>query len=144
MIYVLTIPLVTGGVILSIMMDPTGWHPITVWRQTIGVFRGPLLKGVMADLRKYMRPGFHPDDIDTTALFGAVARRTLRLRRRSGRPPQVSMAAQPPRSPRPPRPTATQQTHARARGGTVGNHQVCQPISRLVELAVGHRAALAG
>ncbi|GBE67560.1 hypothetical protein MFM001_40220 [Mycobacterium sp. MFM001] len=75
-IYVLTIPIVTGGVILSIMMDPSGWHPITVWRQTIGVFRGPLLKGVMADLRKYMRPGFHPDDIDTSELL-EVWRREL-------------------------------------------------------------------
>lgn len=67
--YVLTIPVVTGGVVLSIMTDPSGWRPITVLRQTIGVFRGPLLKGVMADLRKYMRPGFHPDDIDTTELL---------------------------------------------------------------------------
>ncbi|ORV08624.1 metal-dependent hydrolase [Mycobacterium celatum] len=68
-IYVLTIPVVTGGVALSIMLDPTGWRPITVLRQTIGVFRGPLLKGLMADLRKYMRPGFHPDDIDTSELL---------------------------------------------------------------------------
>lgn len=67
--YVLTIPVATVAVMLSIMTDRSGWHPITVWRQTIGVFRGPLLKGVMADLRKYMRPGFHPDDIDTTALL---------------------------------------------------------------------------
>ncbi|MCV7261055.1 metal-dependent hydrolase [Mycobacterium shimoidei] len=68
-VYVLTIPVVTGGVMVSIMTDPSGRRPITVLRQTIGVFRGPLLKGVMADLRKYMRPGFHPDDIDTTELL---------------------------------------------------------------------------
>lgn len=67
--YVLTIPVVTGGVMVSIMTDPFGWRLITVLRQTIGVFRGPLLKGVMADLRKYMKPGFHPDDIDTTELM---------------------------------------------------------------------------
>lgn len=68
-VYGLTIPVVTAGVMLSIMTDPTGWHPIKVLRQTLGVFRGPLLDGVMADLRKYMRPGFHPDDIDTGELL---------------------------------------------------------------------------
>ncbi|MGH3521877.1 MAG: metal-dependent hydrolase [Mycobacterium sp.] len=67
--YVLTIPVATAGVMLSILTDTTGWRPITVLRQTIGVFRGPLLKGVMADLRKYMKPGFHPDDIDTGELL---------------------------------------------------------------------------
>ncbi len=67
--YVLTIPVATAGVMLSILTDPAGWHPIRVLRQTIGVFLGPLLKGVMADLRKYMKPGFHPDDIDTGELL---------------------------------------------------------------------------
>src|SRR5699024_1375335 len=67
--YVLTIPVVTGGVVLSILTDPTGWRPIKVLRQTIDVFRGPLLEGVMADLREYMKPGFRPDDIDTSRLL---------------------------------------------------------------------------
>ncbi|GBE65284.1 hypothetical protein MFM001_17460 [Mycobacterium sp. MFM001] len=66
--YYLTIPVVTVGVLLSIATDPRGWHPITVLRQTIGLFRGPLVKGLMADLRTYMRPGFHPDDIETDYL----------------------------------------------------------------------------
>ncbi|MEB3031997.1 metal-dependent hydrolase [[Mycobacterium] nativiensis] len=67
--YVFTIPVVTAGVVLSILTDPRGWRPIRLLRQTHYVFRGPLLRGLMADLRKYMRPGFHPDDIDTTALL---------------------------------------------------------------------------
>ncbi|TDH50286.1 metal-dependent hydrolase [Mycobacterium eburneum] len=66
--YGLTIPLVTVGVLMSIATDPSGWHPIQVARETIGIYRGPLVKGLMADLRSYLRPGFHPDDIDTEAL----------------------------------------------------------------------------
>ncbi|MEZ0362568.1 metal-dependent hydrolase [Mycobacterium sp. pUA109] len=66
--YGLTIPMVTVGVLLSIATDPPGWRPIRVLGETIGIYRGPLVKGLMADLRSYMRPGFHPDDIDTTAL----------------------------------------------------------------------------
>ncbi|PIB79730.1 metal-dependent hydrolase [Mycobacterium celatum] len=66
--YYFTIPVVTVGVLLSIATDPRGWRPITVLRQTIGLFRGPLVKGLMADLRTYMRPGFHPDDIETDHL----------------------------------------------------------------------------
>lgn len=77
--YAFTIPVVTVGVSLSIATDPRGWRPIRVARQTRDVFRGPLVNGLMADLRKYMKPGFHPDDIDTgplveqwrTELFGA-------------------------------------------------------------------------
>lgn len=66
--YVLTIPVVTVATVLSVLTDPKGWHPIKVLRQTIGIFRGPLVRGLMADLRAYMRPGFHPDDIDTRQL----------------------------------------------------------------------------
>jgi hypothetical protein len=67
--YAFTIPFVTVGVALSILTDPRGWRPIKLLRQTHYVFRGPILKGLMAELRKYLRPGFHPDDIDTTALL---------------------------------------------------------------------------
>jgi uncharacterized protein len=68
-LYAVTIPAVTVGVMLSIAADPQGWRPIKVARQTRAVFRGPLVKGLMADLRKYMKPGFHPDDIDTGPLL---------------------------------------------------------------------------
>jgi predicted metal-dependent hydrolase len=67
LMYYVTIPLVTGGVVLSVLTDPRGWRPIAVARQTLEIFRGPLLRGFMAEIRPYMRRGFHPDDIDTTA-----------------------------------------------------------------------------
>jgi uncharacterized protein len=67
--YVFTIPVVTLGVVLSILTDPRGWRPIRLLRQTRYVFRGPLVKGLMADLGTYLRPGFHPDDIDTGQLL---------------------------------------------------------------------------
>lgn len=66
--YTLTIPVVTGGVMLSMTTDPTAWRPLTALRQTWGVFRGPLVKGLLGELRPYLRPGFHPDDVDTDAL----------------------------------------------------------------------------
>ncbi len=67
--YIFTIPGAALGVMLSILTDPRGWRPIKLIRQAHYVFRGPILKGLMADLRKYMRPGFHPDDIDTEELL---------------------------------------------------------------------------
>ncbi|TDH50285.1 metal-dependent hydrolase [Mycobacterium eburneum] len=67
--YVFTIPVVTVGVALSILTDPRGWRPIQLLRQTRYVFRGPILRGLMAELRTYLKPGFHPDDIDTTDLL---------------------------------------------------------------------------
>ncbi|MUM19790.1 metal-dependent hydrolase [Mycobacterium sp. CBMA271] len=64
-----TLPVVTLGVLGSILTDPKGWKPITVLRQTYDVFRGPLVRGLLRDVAKYMRPGFHPDDIDTGPLL---------------------------------------------------------------------------
>jgi uncharacterized protein len=66
--YGLTVPVVTVGVLLSIATDPRGWRPIKVARQTLDIFRGPLVKGLMADLRVYLKPGFHPDDVETGQL----------------------------------------------------------------------------
>ncbi|AGP63672.1 metal-dependent hydrolase [Mycobacterium intracellulare subsp. yongonense 05-1390] len=68
-LYVLAVPVITIGVLLSIATVPKDWHPIKVARQARAVFRGPLLKGLIADLRIYMKPGFHPDDVDTCALL---------------------------------------------------------------------------
>jgi predicted metal-dependent hydrolase len=67
--YYLTIPLVTAAVIFSILLDPTAWRPIKVLRQTYGVFRGPLLRGILAEIHEYLRPGFHPDDVLTDDLL---------------------------------------------------------------------------
>lgn len=64
--YFLTIPVVTAAVALSILLDPTAWpRPITVLRQTYGVFRGPLVRGILGEIHEYLRPGFHPDDVPT-------------------------------------------------------------------------------
>ncbi|MDX1878820.1 metal-dependent hydrolase [Mycolicibacterium sp. 141076] len=68
--YFLTIPVVTAAVALSILLDPTVWpRPITVLRQTYGVFRGPLLRGFLGEIAEYLRPGFHPDDVPTDELL---------------------------------------------------------------------------
>lgn len=66
--YEVTIPITTALVMMSILTDRSGWRPFKVLRQTYEVFRGPLVKGLMGDLRVYMRPGFHPDDVDTAQL----------------------------------------------------------------------------
>ncbi|WP_236734125.1 metal-dependent hydrolase [Mycolicibacter kumamotonensis] len=68
-LYSVMIPFLVTAVLLSIALDPTGWRPIKVLRQTKAVFTGPLYQGLMRDLRKYLKPGFHPDDIDHTALL---------------------------------------------------------------------------
>jgi predicted metal-dependent hydrolase len=64
--YYVTIPGVTAAVMVSVLTDPRGWRPIAVTRQTWEIFRGPFLRGFMAEIKPYMRRGFHPDDIDTT------------------------------------------------------------------------------
>lgn len=40
-----------------------------VLRETVGVVRGPLLRGFYREMKPFMRRGFHPDDIDTNALL---------------------------------------------------------------------------
>ncbi|MBJ8344692.1 metal-dependent hydrolase [Antrihabitans sp. YC2-6] len=68
-LYYAMIPFLTAAVLVSIATDPAAWRPIKVARQTIGLFRGPLLRGLMPELRVYMKRGFHPDDVDTSALL---------------------------------------------------------------------------
>ncbi|QLY30572.1 metal-dependent hydrolase [Nocardia huaxiensis] len=67
--YYFTIPAVSLGVLASILSDPRSWRPFKVLRQSIALYRGPIVKGLMKEMRPYMRPGFHPDDIDTTELL---------------------------------------------------------------------------
>ncbi|MGV0586828.1 metal-dependent hydrolase [Mycobacteroides chelonae] len=69
LLYYSMIPVLTVAVLASIATDPAGWRPITVARQAVGFFRGPIMRGLMGDLRIYMKRGFHPDDVDTTALL---------------------------------------------------------------------------
>ncbi|WP_100467305.1 metal-dependent hydrolase [Mycobacteroides abscessus] len=50
--------------------DPVGRkQPWRVLRETVGVVRGPLLRGFYREMKPFMRRGFHPDDIDTNALL---------------------------------------------------------------------------
>jgi len=64
-----TFAFVTAAVVVSILMDPTAWRPIKVLRQTWGLFRGPLVRGLLAEIHEYLRPGFHPDDVQTGELL---------------------------------------------------------------------------
>lgn len=66
--YYMTLPLVALGVFASILTDPRAWRPIKAIRQAVHLMRGPLVKGLMPELKVYMRPGFHPNDIDTSEL----------------------------------------------------------------------------
>ncbi|OBJ69450.1 metal-dependent hydrolase [Mycobacterium sp. 1274756.6] len=66
----LTLPLVATTLTISLAADPQARrHPLRVIREARALFGGPLFRGLMADLAKYLRPGFHPDDIDTDALL---------------------------------------------------------------------------
>ncbi|PIB79731.1 metal-dependent hydrolase [Mycobacterium celatum] len=66
----LTIPLTATSLAVSLARDPVARRqPARLVRETYAQLRGPLFKGLFGDLAKYLRPGFHPDDIDTTALL---------------------------------------------------------------------------
>lgn len=49
----------------SIATDPWAWrHPLRTLRSVLTLPRTPLFAGLGAKIRCYLRPGFHPDDID--------------------------------------------------------------------------------
>ena len=45
-------------------------QPVRVLRETVQMIRGPLFRGFYTAMKPYKRKGFHPDDIDTSALLG--------------------------------------------------------------------------
>ncbi|MFI6865932.1 metal-dependent hydrolase [Nocardia sp. NPDC050406] len=66
----LTFPLTLVALALSLRRDPYArQHPARLAREAYTLFRGPLFKGLAGELAQYLRPGFHPDDNDTTALL---------------------------------------------------------------------------
>ncbi|MFC9895726.1 metal-dependent hydrolase [Nocardia sp. NPDC127579] len=66
----LTVPVTAGGLAAAIALDRYARrHPITVARQARTLFTGPIFKGILGELARYLRPGFHPDDYDTTELL---------------------------------------------------------------------------
>jgi hypothetical protein len=59
-----------GVTAYSVSKDPEARRrPLRVVRETYRLYRGPLLRGLIPELRVYQRTGFHPDDIDTGALL---------------------------------------------------------------------------
>lgn len=72
MAFVAPIWLGTAAVVLlvSLAYDADARRqPFRVGKEMVGLLRGPLFKGLLGDAAKYVRPGFHPDDIDDTALL---------------------------------------------------------------------------
>lgn len=66
----LTIPLTFTTLTISLAGDPVARRqPRRLIREARALFGGPLFRGLMGDLATYLRPGFHPDDIDTDALL---------------------------------------------------------------------------
>jgi predicted metal-dependent hydrolase len=69
-LYALTIPLTLTTLTVGLARDPIARkQPVRLAREARALFGGPLFKGLMRDLAIYMKPGFHPDDVDTTALL---------------------------------------------------------------------------
>lgn len=70
-ILTLTAPFTLGSLAIALARDPEARRdPVERIREAHKLFRGPVFKGLLSDLAQYMRPGFHPDDIDTSALLG--------------------------------------------------------------------------
>ncbi|ASL07741.1 MULTISPECIES: metal-dependent hydrolase [Mycobacterium] len=62
--------LIAVTLVYSLAHDPDGRRqPLRVIREAYRLYRGPIFRGLIPDLTKYLRPGFHPDDIDTNALL---------------------------------------------------------------------------
>lgn len=69
-ILTITWPVVVLALLVGMLVDPYARrHPITFIAQMRALNRSPLLRGLFGKLSLYLRPGFHPDDIDTGALL---------------------------------------------------------------------------
>ncbi|MUM17862.1 metal-dependent hydrolase [Mycobacterium sp. CBMA271] len=69
-ILAITGPVVTLALFVGMLVDPYARrHPIAFARQTWALNRSPLLRGLFGKSALYLRPGFHPDDIDTGPLL---------------------------------------------------------------------------
>lgn len=55
---------------VSLLQDRASYHPVRLFRSVARLRHSPFIsRAVLARLRAYTRPGFHPDDIDNTALL---------------------------------------------------------------------------
>lgn len=65
-----TFPLTALLLTIALARDPLARRqPLRVAREVYELYRGPFFRRLIPDLAQYLRPGFHPDDIDTTALL---------------------------------------------------------------------------
>ncbi|RDI60603.1 metal-dependent hydrolase [Nocardia pseudobrasiliensis] len=68
--FALTMPLTYTSLAVSLARDPEARRqPVRLVREAYRLFTGPVFRGILGELAQYMRPGFHPDDIDTSALL---------------------------------------------------------------------------
>lgn len=67
----IAVPAIVASSWVSILTtDPVGRRqPLRLLRETFGMVRGPLFRGIYREMKPFMRKGFHPDDIDTNALL---------------------------------------------------------------------------
>jgi predicted metal-dependent hydrolase len=66
----LLLVLMSATLAYSVSQDPEARRqPVRLMRETVRLYRGPIFRGLIPELRTYLRPGFHPDDIDTSVLL---------------------------------------------------------------------------
>jgi uncharacterized protein len=68
----ITLSLPLGVLALTILLacDPFARrHPVRLVREAHRLFTGPMFDGLLPDVAKYLRPKFHPNDIDTAELL---------------------------------------------------------------------------
>ncbi|BBY55265.1 metal-dependent hydrolase [Mycobacterium koreense] len=69
-LYVLTLPVSLLSLAASLAQDPVARRqPVRLIREAYSLARGPVFRGIMGELARYLKPGFHPDDIDTDDLL---------------------------------------------------------------------------
>ncbi|MFI9508495.1 metal-dependent hydrolase [Nocardia sp. NPDC052566] len=66
----LTLPLTTASLVIALARDAEARrYPFTLAREAYTLFHGPVFRGIGRELVLYLRPGFHPDDIDSRELL---------------------------------------------------------------------------
>jgi uncharacterized protein len=67
--WLVAVPMLLVTVLMSLGRDPVARRkPSRLVREAYALYRGPLGRGFLSEMAKYLRPGFHPVDIDTDGL----------------------------------------------------------------------------